>query len=329
MATKENLQTKNPKIALFYLLPKIHKPNNPGRPIVNSTRSITEKISAFVDEHLRRFIPRIPSYVKDTTHFINIMKNIQLDPDDLFVTIDVSSLYTNITHIEGISAINKMMEDTGTDTVLKMFISNLIHQVLTKNYFKFNDKLYEQIQGTAKGTRMAPNYAIIFMHYLETNFLPNYPKQPKTWLRFIDDIFMIWKDGEQQLMKFLEVLNNYHPTIKFTYIMEKNEIAFLDTAVYRSPTNRIYTRIFHTPTDQKHYTHYHSAHLKNQKEPVPYGLLIRCRKICTEDYHFEEAKKIYNHLKYRKYPTTLLNQAIERVSLLRPATKNYKITTLD
>ena len=34
--TKENLQTKNPKIASFYLLPKVHKPNNAGRPIVNS-----------------------------------------------------------------------------------------------------------------------------------------------------------------------------------------------------------------------------------------------------------------------------------------------------
>ena len=51
--TKENLQTKNPKISSFYILPKMHKPNNPGRPIVNSFGLITEKISAFVDEHLR------------------------------------------------------------------------------------------------------------------------------------------------------------------------------------------------------------------------------------------------------------------------------------
>ena len=44
------------------------------------------------------------------------MKNIQLDPKDLFVTIDVSSLYTNIPHTEGVTAINSMMEETGTDT---------------------------------------------------------------------------------------------------------------------------------------------------------------------------------------------------------------------
>ena len=119
----------------------------------------------------------------------------QLDPDDLF-TIDVSSLYTNIPHTEGIASINKMMEVTGTDILLKMFKSNVTHQVLTKNYFQFNDQLFEQKQGTAMGTRKAPNYDIIFMHYLESNFLTSYPKQPKIWLRFIDDIFMIWEEGE-------------------------------------------------------------------------------------------------------------------------------------
>ena len=67
---------------------------------------------------------------------------------------------------------------------------------------------------------------------------------------------------------------------------------------------------------------------KKQKDSIPYGLLIRCRRISTEDYHFEQkAKKIYNQLKYRKYPTTLLNEVIEKVrnmdrlSLLRPSTK--------
>ena len=95
-----------------------------------------------------------------------------------------------------------MMEKTGTDTLLRMFISklrmfisNLAFQVLTKNVFNFNGQLYEQTQGTAMGTRMAPNYAIIFMHYLETNFLSHYPKQPKIWLRFIDDIIMILQFG--------------------------------------------------------------------------------------------------------------------------------------
>ena len=143
------------------------------------------------------------------------------------------------------------------------------------------------------GTRMAPNYAIIFMNYLETNFLSTYPILPSIWLRFIDDVFMIWNYGEQQLKRFLEALNHHHPTTELTHTMNKSEIAFLDTIVYRSPNHRLYTRIYHKPTYQKQYLHYHSAHPRNQKESAPCGLLIRCRRICTEDHYFEEEAKKY------------------------------------
>ena len=52
------------------MLPKIHKQNNPGRPIVNGIGSIREKISAYVDQQIRHLVLKIPSYLKDTTHFI-------------------------------------------------------------------------------------------------------------------------------------------------------------------------------------------------------------------------------------------------------------------
>ena len=43
----------NPRISNFYTIPKIHKANNPVRPIVNSIGSITEKLSEYVDENIK------------------------------------------------------------------------------------------------------------------------------------------------------------------------------------------------------------------------------------------------------------------------------------
>ena len=80
---------------------------------------------------------------------------------------------------------------------------------------------------------------------------------------------MIWKEGKLELDKFLEALNSYHQTIKFTHTIDDNEIPLLDTVVYRSPTNRIHTRIFNKPTDQNYYLHYHSAHPKKPKGFCP------------------------------------------------------------
>ena len=134
-STYNNLQTKDIRIPTFYLLTKIHKKDNPGRPIVNGIGSVTEKISAYVDTFLRKYMARIPSYIKDTTHFLNILKHLKIQSTDLLVTIDVKSLYTNIPHMEGIAAITRMIEDTGLDTLHRIFLCNLTHQVLTKNYF--------------------------------------------------------------------------------------------------------------------------------------------------------------------------------------------------
>ena len=56
----------NPRTSNLYLLPKIHKKNNPGRPIINSVGSLTETISALVDEILRKYSKLAGSCIKDT-----------------------------------------------------------------------------------------------------------------------------------------------------------------------------------------------------------------------------------------------------------------------
>ena len=85
------------------MLPKIHKEGNPGRPVVSSVNCHTSKISKFVDYHIQPLAKELPSYVKDTTDFINKVKDIGPLPENSYlVTMDVSSLYTNIPHDEGL-----------------------------------------------------------------------------------------------------------------------------------------------------------------------------------------------------------------------------------
>ena len=51
----EYLNIKNPTEARFYLLPKIHKKDVPGRPICSSINHPTSNISKFVDEHIEQY----------------------------------------------------------------------------------------------------------------------------------------------------------------------------------------------------------------------------------------------------------------------------------
>ena len=48
----------------FYLLIKLHKEGHPGRPIVSCSNCPTEKISEFVDRHLRPLATGVSSYTR-------------------------------------------------------------------------------------------------------------------------------------------------------------------------------------------------------------------------------------------------------------------------
>ena len=98
----EYLNIKNPVEARFYLLPKIHKKNILGRPFCSSIDHPTSNISKFVDEHIKEYAPKTASYVRDTQHFISRLKILGKIPQ---VTLDVSSLYTNIPNHEGLLAV--------------------------------------------------------------------------------------------------------------------------------------------------------------------------------------------------------------------------------
>ena len=105
-------------------------------------------------------------------------------------------------------------------------LCHLIRLILTMNSFSFNENYYLQIHGTAMGTQMVPSFANLFMGKLEREFVLTQSTKPQVWWRFSDDIFAIWTHGKQSLRKFIESLNHYHPTIKFTGTWSAEKVTF-------------------------------------------------------------------------------------------------------
>ena len=50
------LKTDDPRTPKFYTIPKIHEPNNLGRPVISSIDCHTSKISEYVDVHLKEIM---------------------------------------------------------------------------------------------------------------------------------------------------------------------------------------------------------------------------------------------------------------------------------
>ena len=73
LTDSETLKYFSSKAGRFYILPKIQKQGKPGRPIISSNGHPTERISEFVDYHLKPLVQNRPSFVKDTTHFLQLL----------------------------------------------------------------------------------------------------------------------------------------------------------------------------------------------------------------------------------------------------------------
>ena len=320
----------------FYLLPKIHKSlvNPPGRPIISGNDSPTEKISHLVDIILQPFVPNIKSYVKDTTDFLNKVGNINLTgkSDVIICTLDVTSLYTNIPHKEGIQVIKNLLNserpnvhNPSNDSVIK-----LLDFVLTKNSFQFNGKNYLQINGTAMGTRVAPTYANLFMSDFEDKYVYTYHKPPYIWLRYIDDVFMVWLHGLTELLKFIDHLNSSQQHIKFTHEHSRIKVNYLDTTVKYTEGKGLSCNVYSKPTDTQSYLRYNSCHPSHIRDSLPYSQLLRLRRICTDHKDYvKNSLKMIRAFHDRGYPLSNLLDKFYQVLELDRNSLLEKVTSSD
>ena len=225
---------EDPKFARFYLLPKIHKRlhNVPGRPVISNCAFYTENISSFLDYHLQPLAQKVKSYIKDTNHFLNKIKKLGSLPDGaVLCTVDVVGLYPNIPHGEGLDSLRRFLETRDNKQISSDTLTELAEVLLKNNIFEFDEKIFKQKRGTAIGTKFAPPYAILFTANLEEKMLEGFEKKPMIWWRYIDDIFFVWEHGEESLKVFIEQVNMFHSTIKFTAEYSKEDVNFLDVNI--------------------------------------------------------------------------------------------------
>ena len=130
----------------------------------------TEHISEYLDAVLQPLVQSLPTYVKDSTHALNLIdgvnQNQNFEPKYLF-TMDVTSLYTCIPHSDELKALKHFLNKRATpDTLI-----HLAKLVLNKNTFSFRDEVFSQMSGVAMGMKMGPSYACLFMGHLEHTLL--------------------------------------------------------------------------------------------------------------------------------------------------------------
>ena len=108
------------------------------------------------------------------------------------------------------------------------------------------------------------------------------------FLRYIDNIFMIWNGTTKELILFINGLSKKHKTIKFDYKISTKQIEFLDTIVYKDQQRKTQTTTFCKPTDQQTYLHAQSNHPKSLKDSILYSQALPIKAICSTTSEFNK-----------------------------------------
>ena len=105
------------------------------RPIISGCDGPTERISAFVDRLIQPIAQKQDSYLKDTTDFLNFIESTKLPKNTVLVSMDVTSLYTNInSHEEGVTTVCHAYQDFYGDKapIPTKYLREMLYLILKK-----------------------------------------------------------------------------------------------------------------------------------------------------------------------------------------------------
>ncbi|XP_044749651.1 uncharacterized protein LOC123310247 [Coccinella septempunctata] len=227
----KKLKTYNSTCPRIYGNPKVHKPENPLRPIISSVNSPMTKLSELMADILKSaYNTENDYYIKDTFDFATQINNFQLPNNHKIVSFDVVNLFGNLDKNNIIRILEKKWETIQHHTKMdKDLFLEIIQYILENNYCTFRGKFYQQIFGCAMGSKLSPILSLYVMDDLLDECTKRLNFKVPFLKKFVDDI--IAAIPEDQIEQTLECFNAYNKDLQFTIEKEDNDqgVPFLDT----------------------------------------------------------------------------------------------------
>ena len=144
------------------------------------------------------------------------------------------------------------------------------------------------------GPKNSCSYADIVAECVDNKVLDyktTYPEL-RSWFRFRDDIFVLWRGTVERLNMFFITLNSFDKYLLFTMDMGGKSLHFLDLLI-TIKGNSLVTTVYSKPTDAHLYLDAESCHPRSQILGIAKGVALRIRRICSEEENFRNKSEEY------------------------------------
>jgi len=308
-----------PVMANMYLLIKVHKENFPGRAVVSQIDDPTYQICKELTRILNPLDEAGDSYIKDSFHLKDMLKEIEIDEFCRLASLDIKSLYPKVPVKKALECVREALEadttlkdrtDWAIDDIMKLL------EICIETHFKTIDGyIYTQTDGMPIGKSISGPIAGIYLHWFERTYIFNGTCEfkPHFWKRMRDDIIIVWKQGDVEFDRFYWYLMGIEPRIKFTMEREKNGILpFMDIHIRRED-KRLVTKVYRKETHTNRYLNWRSNHSKSFLLGIIKGQIHRAHYLCDlkEDL-MEELSFLRDVFVMNSYPLKLVTEVINK-----------------
>ena len=302
-----------PSLPYMYGLPKIHKKDNPLRPIVSNCNSPAHQLAKYLAKELSPLLGSFSNaHLRNNTDLIDSLKNI-IPANNKFISFDAVALFTNVPLKPTLAFLKRKLISLRLDLAMSTVCCVELIELCTKNmFFQYNNEFYEQTYGFAMGNPLSPVLAGLFLEHVETEILPDYTGiKPVFWKRYVDDIISL-VPPDFDLNKYMHFINNLYPSLQFTFEWEMNgQIPFLDVNIFNLGRELKFS-VYRKFSDFSAYMHFFSYTSVNIKISVAVSLFLRALRVCSEEYLMNETNLIRSSLSKLAYPERILDLALRK-----------------
>ncbi|OCT91736.1 hypothetical protein XELAEV_18014800mg [Xenopus laevis] len=132
------------------------------------------------------------------------------------------------------------------------------------------------------------------------------------YLRYIDDVLIVWDGEKVDLLNMAESLNNLNSTVRFTVTYDKQKIQLLDVEIYRE-ANKLGYKLYRKPTNRNNLLYSTSFHPPSSKKAVPFSqFLCTISNNSDNDVCEMQLQETFNCFAHRGYNQSALNTSLKK-----------------
>ena len=285
---------------------RIHKPEQPIRPIVNWHHAPAYKLARLFKDKIYQLAPLLNTFnLKNTKELIQKLEDTPWAPHFKLASLDIKNLYPSIPTKETKTILEGTLKKYYINPQTEQELLNWYDTITQQNYFTNDNNILIQQDGLAMGAPSSSLIAEIFLQHLEHLHLPQLTHKHKiiNYWRYADDILITYDPNHTNIQAILQDFNSMHTSLQFTAETETdNSINYLDISIHKSPTG-LKISIFRKPTFTDTIIPYTSNHPTQHKYAAIRFLYHRLNTYnLQKQEHDRELNIIHNILYNNAFP---------------------------